>query len=145
MFPRHTNEDGLYTARFEKASYLPVWLRNVQPSAAGAPAVVKKAVIYAPIAGKSEPAAYPNPARGNIVTFVYYVERDSDVVISVYNANGEKSAEISESGKNGGSYNETRWNASGMAQGIYLYVVKLKPLNSGAEITLPVKKLSIIR
>jgi|GEM_PF-1466300 len=95
------------------------------------------------IISKDEAASYPNPARGNRLTFVYWVEKPSGVRIEVFNLNAEPVAVLEER-KNGPEFAETSWDISGTGQGIYFYRIRLTG-DDGKITGLPVKKLAVIK
>jgi subtilisin family serine protease len=82
--------------------------------------------------------AYPNPGR-SLIHFAWQETGAESVRIRLYNVIGEKVAEIGAA--NPGQ--SLAWNAAAVAPGIYLYRVTLSM--NGAEESLPIKKLAIIK
>ncbi|MFA5928373.1 MAG: carboxypeptidase regulatory-like domain-containing protein, partial [Candidatus Margulisiibacteriota bacterium] len=88
----------------------------------------------------SELVNYPNPFAAAGTTFYYVLSNQADVVIEVYTIRGEKirtlrAAAGSEGGKRG--VNRIAWSgqndfAEDLANGVYLYIVKVKDA-SGSE------------
>ena len=62
---------------------------------------------------------YPNPFNPS-TTISYTVNEASSVNISVYNLMGQKVATLVDENKSAGQYN-VRWNAFGVASGMYYY------------------------
>lgn len=91
----------------------------------------------------SQVYSYPNPAgRDNgKVNFQYYVSSDADVIIRIYDISGHL-VEIFENQAQGGRYNHTEWDISGIASGVYVYIVEIQPV-SGEKKSIR-KKLAII-
>ena len=97
-----------------------------------------------PLISLNEVASYPNPAKGSKITFLYYVPDTSEVVINVYNVNGDRIATFSEY-KSGGNFQETYWDINDVAQGIYIYQIAFKSSSTNSLAKYPIKKLAIIR
>ena len=89
---------------------------------------------------------YPNPAPAGEYTdrtiFRYYVASDSDVRISIYDIAGHLVDSL-ETEARGGGYNETEWNISGIASGVYVYVIEIQPASGNKQII--EKKLAIVK
>ena len=106
------------------------WYKVMVENEAGAPIVsnVTRACLKLP----SEPflrdvRSFPNPAPSakspDSTTFRYYVEEDARVCIRIYNIAGQLVDEISHDAV-GGDYNETEWDISSIASGLYFYVIE---------------------
>ncbi|MFH1825231.1 MAG: carboxypeptidase regulatory-like domain-containing protein [Candidatus Firestonebacteria bacterium] len=89
-------------------------------------------------------ASYPNPAKGDTITFVYYVEKSCSVYIDIYNSLGEKIITLEDTQTITG-FRETPWVMTGISTGVYLYSIKLRENDSGNLIKFPIKKLSVIK
>jgi len=89
-------------------------------------------------------ASYPNPCKGNTITFVYYVEKPSLVYIDIYNSIGEKVATLEDTQIITG-FRETKWIFSDISTGIYLYSIKLKEFDTGNFVKFPIRKLSVVK
>ncbi|MBD3184091.1 T9SS type A sorting domain-containing protein [Candidatus Poribacteria bacterium] len=89
---------------------------------------------------------YPNPApAGQYIDktiFRYYSSTYADVTIRIYDIAGNMVDELESQIQNGG-YNETEWNISGVASGIYIYMVEIDPVVGNKEII--TKKLAIVK
>ncbi|TPW16753.1 MAG: hypothetical protein FD126_3808 [Elusimicrobia bacterium] len=100
--------------------------------------LVPKAVILS----EAEVYSYPNPARGNLVTFKFLVGNDADVTIRVYDVAGELVAELSKAGNPAGIASTLDWDISGKASGVYIYRLEARAAaGQKADVT---KKLAII-
>jgi hypothetical protein len=80
---------------------------------------------------------YPNPFNPSTVIEFTLPEDVSDVQLSVYNALGEKVAELVNSGLTAGRYSYT-WNAQNVATGMYIYELRTEKFVS-------VKKMLLIK
>ncbi len=71
--------------------------------------------------------SFPNPAPSAMhpdsTRFRYYVEEDARINIRIYNIAGQLVDEISDDAV-GGDYNETKWDISSIATGLYFYVIE---------------------
>lgn len=84
---------------------------------------------------------YPNPARGNELTFKFRVGDKSDVVIEVFNIAGEMVAKLEKQNCPAGVTSEIKWNIENIASGVYMYRLKAYSASGKKIIT---KKLAII-
>lgn len=89
---------------------------------------------------------YPNPAPAGEYTdetvFRYYVASDADVKISIYDIAGYLVDNL-EAKATGGRYNETEWNISDVASGVYMYTIEIQPYSGSKQIIK--KKLAIVK
>jgi hypothetical protein len=89
---------------------------------------------------------YPNPAPSDqyadITIFRYYVASDAQVKISIYDVAGHLVDRL-EAEARGGNYNETKWDISHVASGVYMYTIEIQS-DSGSK-QLIKKKLAIVR
>ncbi|HOW28331.1 MAG TPA: PQQ-binding-like beta-propeller repeat protein [Elusimicrobiota bacterium] len=94
-----------------------------------------------PLLEKNKVYTYPNPAKGETVTFKTYLGDDADIVIDVFNVAGEKVVQLNNTGT-AGNVIETTWDIRDVASGIYIYRVEAKtPAGGKANVT---KKLAIL-
>ncbi|MBI5463822.1 MAG: T9SS type A sorting domain-containing protein, partial [Ignavibacteriales bacterium] len=79
--------------------------------------------ITAPISSENFPKTraynWPNPVYGNSTQIRFYVARDANVTIRIYDVAGTKVTELYGTGV-GGSDNEMTWDVTGIQTGIYL-------------------------
>jgi hypothetical protein len=89
---------------------------------------------------------YPNPAPAGEYTdktiFRYYTNSDADVEISIYDIAGHLVDSL-EAEAIGGRYNETEWNISDIASGVYIYVIEIQPASGDKQVI--EKKLAIVK
>ena len=89
---------------------------------------------------------YPNPAPAGTYTdrtiFRYYVPSDSQVDINIYDISGHL-VESLNAQVTGAGYNETEWNISNVASGIYMYTIEIQ-LTSGEKQIIK-NKLAILK
>jgi hypothetical protein len=90
--------------------------------------------------------SFPNPAPSAMcpdsTRFTYYVEEDARINIRIYNIAGQLVDEISHDAV-GGDYNETEWNISSIATGLYFYVIEAS--GESGEILNRKGKLAVIK
>ncbi|HOJ85571.1 MAG TPA: T9SS type A sorting domain-containing protein, partial [Elusimicrobiales bacterium] len=84
---------------------------------------------------------YPNPAKGDFLTFKFVVNYKSDVDIEIYNVAGEIIKKINKKDVMPGLINEIVWDIKNIASGVYVYVFKAD--GSGGKKSVN-KKLAII-
>ncbi len=106
---------------------------------AGANSIV---IVLSPLIPKGDVISYPQPATGDFVTFLYYLEEPSHISIKVYNVALNLIAQIEEDKDS--SWQKTVWNIKSVAQGILIYQVEARG-QSGKTIKFPIKKLAIIK
>lgn len=84
---------------------------------------------------------YPNPAKGDTLTFKFLPSDTADVTIDVYNVAAEKVARLEKGGCPGGVTSEIAWRIANVASGVYVYRVEAKSASGSKAVT---KKLAII-
>lgn len=84
---------------------------------------------------------YPNPAKGDTLTFKFLPADTSFVIIDVYNVAGEKVARLEKAGCPGGVTSEITWIIKNIASGVYVYRVEALSALGKKSVT---KKLAII-
>ncbi|MGC8866755.1 MAG: PQQ-binding-like beta-propeller repeat protein [Elusimicrobiales bacterium] len=84
---------------------------------------------------------YPNPAKGDKLTFKFVVNYNSDIKIKIYNVAGEIIKELEMKNAQGGLINEMVWDIRDMASGVYVYIFEAS--GSGGKKSVK-KKLAII-
>ncbi len=84
---------------------------------------------------------YPNPARGDTLTFKFLPADTSDVTIDVYNVAGEKVARLEKAACPGGVTSELVWRVANVASGVYVYRVEARSASGTKAVT---KKLAIV-
>jgi eukaryotic-like serine/threonine-protein kinase len=84
---------------------------------------------------------YPNPAKGNNVTFKFHLADKAYVIIEVYNVAGEKIIKLEKANCPAGVASEIVWNIKNIASGVYIYRVEAQSASGSKVIT---KRLAII-
>jgi len=84
---------------------------------------------------------YPNPARGDIVTFKFRVAHKAYVKVEVFNVAGEKVASLAKADCPAGQASELVWNVKGIASGVYVYRLEAQSSVGNKSVT---KKLAVI-
>lgn len=84
---------------------------------------------------------YPNPARGDTLTFKFRPADKASVVIDVYNVAGEKVARFEKINCPAGVTSEIVWNIRDIASGAYVYRVRAESASGSKAVT---KKLAVI-
>ena len=84
---------------------------------------------------------YPNPAKGDTVTFKFRVSEKAFVKVDVYNVAGEKVARLERAGCPAGVTSEIIWNVKNIASGVYQYRLEAA---SAAGTKSIIKRLAII-
>ena len=84
---------------------------------------------------------YPNPARGDTVTFKFRVAHKAYVRVEVYNVAGEKVASLQKADCPAGQASEIAWDVRGIASGVYVY--RLEAQSSAGNRSV-IKKLAVI-
>ena len=85
---------------------------------------------------------WPNPVKGTETFFRFYVNRDCEVDIDIFDLAGNFVAAIREPDPVVDDYNELRWELSGIQSGVYFAVVKA---GSGGEAVSKIVKVMVIR
>ena len=93
--------------------------------------------------------AWPNPARGNIINFHYYVNANADITLDIFNLEGKRITSIDGRGQGGRpphqeSSNAIVWNMSGIASDIYLFRIHATSDATG-ETRSVIKKFAIVK
>ena len=94
-----------------------------------------------PLLEKDKVYTYPNPAKGNTVTFKFYLSDKADVEIDIYNIAGEKIARLKKEDNPAGIVSEIIWDISDIASGVYIYRIEANSQTQSKAIT---EKLAII-
>lgn len=84
---------------------------------------------------------YPNPAKGDAVTFKFLLSDKAGVSIDVYNVAGEKVAALSRGNCPAGVTSEIVWDIKNIASGVYVYKVKAESASGSKTVT---KKLAVV-
>jgi len=84
---------------------------------------------------------YPNPAKGDTLTFKFLPADKSYVTIDVYNVAGEKVARLEKADCPGGVTSEIVWIVKNIASGVYVYRVEAVSASGKKSVT---KKLAVI-
>lgn len=85
---------------------------------------------------------YPNPARGDTVTFKFRVAHKAYVRVEVYNVAGEKVASLQKADCPAGQASEIAWDVRGIASGVYVYRLEAQSSVGNKSVT---KKLAVIQ
>ncbi len=98
------------------------------------------------IAAPSRAYNYPNPAPAGEYTdrtiFRYYVPTSARIKINIYDLAGNLIDRL-ESVSKGGDYDETEWNISSIASGVYIYTIEISPYSGESQVIK--KKLAIVK
>lgn len=92
---------------------------------------------------------WPNPVRGDLANFHYYVNSNASVTAEVFTLDGRRVARLSGRGQGGQPPHRTDsnsivWNASGVASDVY--ILRLTAISeSGGEQRTVVKKFAVVR
>ncbi len=86
---------------------------------------------------------YPNPAKGDYLTFKFRVNYQAAVTIDVYDVAGEKVARLEKTVglADAGGTSEVSWHVKNVASGVYVYRLEAKSASGTKAVT---KKLAII-
>ncbi|HZW39746.1 MAG TPA: T9SS type A sorting domain-containing protein [Ignavibacteriaceae bacterium] len=84
---------------------------------------------------------YPNPVYDNETFIRYYVGTDANINIKIYDLAGDLIAELNSSA-NGGMDNETKWDVSNVASGVYIAKVEA---SSGGNVEHTTIKIAVIK
>jgi Secretion system C-terminal sorting domain len=77
--------------------------------------------------------AFPNPAKGDQVIFMYSLESAADISVEIYNTLGYKVAHLEDSNKSGAINRRTTWNIRDVAPGVYMYQVVVRGHNGQTQ------------
>ncbi len=133
---------GTYTVRFNRFGYCPLEHKAVDLDMGSTPITVNADFVSEPVLEKNRAAAYPNPAGGSEVRFIYYCEENSKVVIEIYNVTAEIVGKITEDKLAGHQYSS--WPLGPVARGIYVFRVVLQG-ESGKRRILKTGKFSVVK
>lgn len=84
---------------------------------------------------------YPNPAKGDSLTFKFYLAYKAYVRIDIYNVAGEKVARLEQPNCPAGSVTELVWNIKNIASGVYQYRVEATSASGSKSL---IKRLAVI-
>lgn len=84
---------------------------------------------------------YPNPAKGDTVTFKFRLSDKAYVKVDVYNVAGEQVASMEKANCPAGQTSEIVWTTKNVASGVYVYRVRAESASGSKAI---IKKLAII-
>lgn len=93
-----------------------------------------------PFAGALGLVVFPNPSRDR-VTFVYAMAGEAQVMLDIYNMNGERVAHFAEQ-QDGGV--RLVWNAADRAPGVYLARVRVRD-KAGNRLLNEIRKIAVIK
>lgn len=85
---------------------------------------------------------YPNPAKGDKLTFKFVINYTGNVEIEIYNVAGEIIDKLEKNNCIGGVINEIEWKIRNIASGVYVYIFKAKTQIGEKKV---VKKLAIVK
>jgi hypothetical protein len=91
--------------------------------------------------GEDSVYTYPNPAKGDTLTFKFRPSDKSYVKIDVYNVAGEEVASMEKANCPAGQTSEISWIVKNIASGVYIYRVRAESASGSKAI---IKKLAII-
>lgn len=90
---------------------------------------------------EAEVYTYPNPARGDTLTFKFLPGDDAFVKIDIYNVAGERIAGLEKAGCPGGTTAEIVWRLGNVASGVYIYKLEARSASGTKSV---IKKLAVI-
>lgn len=96
-----------------------------------------------PLIDHDQAISYPNPCRGNQITFLYWLEDDATVLVRVYNQAGALVWDWEGPGL-GGRFNKQTWQVSGVAPGVYVFKITARDSNQHVR-HFPAGKLTVIK
>jgi hypothetical protein len=106
------------------------------------PTITKTLTITPVVIPAGEITAYPNPAMGSVINFMYSPTAVSNVKIDIYNLAGMKVAHLEDKNKGTTNNQVTSWNIQNVASGVYLYTLSLEGAD-GTMTTTKMKKVVI--
>lgn len=133
---------GAYTIRVNRFGSRPLEKHNVVLNIDTHPVTADMHFQSEPIIAQDKTTAYPNPAGGSEVRFIYCCDGISEVTIEIYNVAGEMVGRIRETKPAG--YQYSTWPLNAVARGVYLFRVSLKG-SDGKRRVLATKKFSVIK
>jgi hypothetical protein len=96
-----------------------------------------------PLIGHDEAISYPNPCRGDALSFLFWLDEDATALIRVYNQSGELIWDWEGQGI-GRQYNKHVWQVSGVAPGVYIFKITAR-FNNGTTRSFAAGKLTVIK
>ncbi len=99
--------------------------------------------VLEPLISQNEAISYPNPCRQDQLTFLYWLDEDSTVLIRVYNQSGRLVWDWEGQGK-GNTYNNHVWQVSGVAPGVYLFIITARDQHNETH-RFPAGRLTVIK
>ena len=90
---------------------------------------------------KSRAYNYPNPVYGKSTKIRYFLSKNSNVKIKIFDLSGESVKDFSTTGI-GGMDNEVEWDVSNVQSGVYLAHIEA---DSGSENSSVIIKIAVIK
>ncbi|MCG2724825.1 MAG: four helix bundle protein [Elusimicrobia bacterium] len=90
---------------------------------------------------KNSVYTYPNPAKGDNLTFKFHLADKAFVTVEIYNVAGEKVAKLEKANCPAGIVSEILWDIKNYASGVYIYKVEAVSASGSKKI---IKKLAIV-
>lgn len=84
---------------------------------------------------------YPNPAKGDTVTFKFYLADKAYVSVDVFNVAGEKVARLEKPNCPAGIVSELAWSVKNIASGVYQYKLEARSASGTKSV---MKRLAVI-
>ncbi|MCK5242790.1 carboxypeptidase regulatory-like domain-containing protein [bacterium] len=131
-----------YQLRFNYFGYYPQVIEAVELDLESSPKTIDVVFDTKPVIAAEKSAAYPNPATGPEVRFIYFCEESSKVIIEIYNVVGERIAKIRDNKPSGYQYSILPLNK--ISRGVYLYRVIIQT-QSGKRTILQTEKFSVVK
>jgi hypothetical protein len=136
----------VYFLRAEAKGYRPyeerIDLQNEKIKEENSQKILEKDIELEPVIEVGRVCTGPNPARGDELTFYYYLPSPGVFEVKVYNCAYELIAVLRER-KHGGRREGTTWKIKDVAPGVYFYLAKIK--YNGREVKFPLNKLTIVK
>jgi hypothetical protein len=108
------------------------------------PTITQTLTVTPWVVPEGDVIAFPNPASGATVSFMYSPKVDCNVKIDIYNLAGLKVAHLEDRSKLGRGNQVTTWNIQNIAPGIYVYRVVMEGTHGGSSTT-KMRKLVITK
>ena len=143
------NEENLRIYALVSGNWVMVNTSKPHTQARKVTAEIKSPAIYrimeyvpsGAIFDEDEVYTYPNPAKGDTLTFKFRLSYKSYVKIDVYNVAGEQVASLEKPNCPAGQTSEIVWGVKKIASGVYLYRVRAESASGSKAVT---KKLAVI-